>query len=76
MDMLEGNQHFTNGYSLSQTFGFYIPGYFGYAISNRFFNDYFSLAHFFISFLLCALASLIVSVFSGLDFRAAFFCNA
>jgi hypothetical protein len=59
-----------------QAFGLYKPSYFGDTVSDRLFDDYFPLAHFLISFLLWARASLIVSVFSGLLFRAAFFCSA
>ena len=35
----------------------------------------FGTAHFLISYLLCALASSMVNVFSGFVFKAAFFCN-
>jgi len=43
----------------------------------QFFADRFQLlAHFLIIFLLYARAPSIVKVFSGLDFSAAFFCNA
>jgi len=57
-------------------FRFDKPSYFGDPIGNRLLGDYFSLAHFLISFLVCALASLIVKVFSGLVLRAAFFWRA